>query len=82
MKGGISSQEKARDIILGKSKDIFQINCFPLASVKFIRFCWKVEDLGGNLGHYVIIRAVKLSVLNKVLNGSLLDFHGMNYIGY
>lgn len=41
---------------------------------KFTRFCWEVEGLTGNLGNYIIIGAVNLSLSNKDLNGSLLDF--------
>lgn len=41
-----------------------------------------MEELGGNFVNNIIIGAVKLSLLNKDLNGLLLDFHGMNYIGY
>lgn len=41
---------------------------------KFTRFCWEVEELGGNLGNYIIIGAVKISLSNKDLKGSLLDF--------
>ena len=33
-----------------------------------------MEEFGGNLGNYIIIGAVKLSLSNKNLNGSLFDF--------
>ena len=50
--------------------------------MEVIRLCWKVEELEGNLRKNIIWGVVKLSLFNKDLNESFLDFHGMSYIRY
>ena len=66
-----SSQRKPEKKFQGKAKLVFQTSCFPLPLHhpnlqlgmewvdKFIRLCWKVEELGWNFGNYILIRAVK-----------------------